>query len=165
MSRLSTSTLSSLKPALPIFTGLLGLLGLGGGIYNFIDPHGGAKGFGLIAPTSNQPHAAAFQQAYVRIHGLRNAGVGLTNLALLLYLQFSDVCQTSPVAAAAVRKCLGIGLTLGTLVGLGDAWILRRFEGSAGVEGEAKTLAAEKSTAHALTSLVILSVGLGWLYT
>jgi hypothetical protein len=156
--------LPALRPALPVFSGLLSLLALGGGIYNFIEPREGAKAFGLIAQSGSSSHTTAFETAYIRIHGIRNIGNGLVNISLLLYLQFSDLCQTSPIAASTVKKCIGIGLTLGTVVGLGDAWILKQFADSPEVDGDAAKLAAAKSTGHALTSGVILGLGLCWFY-
>lgn len=160
----SSLSLSSLRPALPVFTGLMGLLGLGGGIYNFADPVEGAKGFGLIAPSGTGSHAAAFETAYIRIHGIRNLGMGLVNLGLVLYWQYSDLCRTSPIAATAVQRVLGISFLLGTIVGLGDAWILKQFADSPGVEAEAANLGREKSQGHAVMAVAIASLGLGWLY-
>ncbi|ETN47060.1 uncharacterized protein HMPREF1541_01250 [Cyphellophora europaea CBS 101466] len=159
----SSLSLSSLRPALPIFTGLLGVVALGGGAYNFVSPLEGAKGFGLLAPAKDAAHADAFQEAYIRVHGIRNIGTGLSTLTLVLMWQFSDLCRTSPIAALAVKRCMGISLVLGTTVGLGDAWILKQYAESPGVGQEAVALARGKSTAHAVTALVIASVGLGWL--
>ena len=149
---------------MPVFTGTLSLLGLAGGLYNFVQPLEGAKGFGLIAPAATSQHATAFQTAYIRIHGIRNIGTGVVNIGLLLYLQFSNLCQTSPIAAEAVKKCIGLGLTLSTVVALGDAWILKQFADSPGVNSEGAQLGAAKATGHALTSGIILGLGLCWLY-
>ena len=160
----SSLSLSSLKPALPVFTGLLGVLGLGGGIYNFANPVEGARAFGLVAPSGVSSQAAAFQTAYIRIHGIRNIGMGLVNLSLVLFWQFSDLCRTSPIAAEALKRILAINFLLGPIVGLGDAWILKQFADSPGVEPEAANLGREKSQGHAVTAVLIASLGLGWLY-
>lgn len=146
--------------ALPTFTTLLGLLSLGGGIYNFANPAAGATGFGLTPPniTSTSP----FETAYIRVHGIRNIAGGLTNLALISFWQFSGFCRDNPAAAAAVRRCLGLSLTIGTVVGLGDAWIVGRYAKDV-EEGEVKETAKGKSMGHAGMAVVIAGVGLGML--
>ncbi|KAH7166288.1 hypothetical protein EDB81DRAFT_282821 [Dactylonectria macrodidyma] len=158
--------MSLYRPALPIATSALGLLGIGSGIYNFIAPIEGAKGFGLQSTSTSSTasaHAKAIEGALIRVHGIRNIGVGLSTVSLVLFWQFSPLCQSSPLAALAVRRCLGITLTLGTIVGLGDAWILKQFSDTDGVESEAKELASAKGTAHAIMAIVISGLGLTYL--
>ncbi|KAK7432993.1 hypothetical protein QQZ08_000464 [Neonectria magnoliae] len=76
------------RPALPVFTSVLGVLGVAGGIYDFVSPAEGAKGF---APLS--AHVKALDHAFILVHGIRNIGVGLTTLGLVLFWQFSPLCQ------------------------------------------------------------------------
>lgn len=161
MSSRSFSLPASLLPSL---VGVLSTAGLLGGIYNFAAPLEGARGFGLL-PTSPPNQLTAFQKAYIRIHGIRNIGIGLGNFSLLTYWYLSD----SPIVRDTVRRCIGWGLVMGTVVGMGDAYILKAYAGElteASDSGEkdvkeAKDLATSKGTAHAITGLIILGVGFG----
>ncbi|EEU36636.1 uncharacterized protein NECHADRAFT_51923 [Fusarium vanettenii 77-13-4] len=155
------ATLNTVVPALPV---LLGLTGVGVGIYSFVSPLDAIRMFGLRAPSpsdKNLPsaHAEAFQKSAIYIYGIRNIGVGLANLGIFVFWKLSPVCQTNPAASDAVRLCLGICLILGTTVGLGDAWIIRKFAKDEGVQGEAKTEATKASVNHAITAAVILATG------
>ncbi|KAI8652468.1 hypothetical protein NCS57_01310800 [Fusarium keratoplasticum] len=156
------ATLNTVVPALPV---LLGLTGVGVGIYSFVSPTNAIRMFGLRAPSPSDknlpsPHAEAFQRSAIYTYGIRNIGVGLANLGIFAFWKLSPVCQTNPAASDAVRQCLGICLILGTTVGLGDAWIIRQFAKDEGVQGEAKTEAAKASVSHAVTAAVILATGI-----
>ncbi|KAH7140083.1 hypothetical protein B0J13DRAFT_623958 [Dactylonectria estremocensis] len=139
--------MSFYRPALPIATSALGLLGIGGGIYNFVAPTEGAKGFGLQTTStalSTSAHAKAIEGAFIRVHGIRNIGVGLNTVGLVLFWQFSSGRIT---------------VTLGTIAGLGDVWILKQFADAEDVESEAKELALAKSMAHAIMAIAISGLG------
>ncbi|KPM43914.1 hypothetical protein AK830_g2616 [Neonectria ditissima] len=153
------------RPTLPIFTSVLGVLGIAGGVYNFVSPAEGAKGFGLTPASKTPPtaHSKAFEHAFILVHGIRNVGVGLTTVGLVLFWQFSPLCRASPQAALAVRQCLGISLAAGTVVGLGDAWIIKRFSDAEGVETEAREVAVIQSAGHAVTAVAIAGLGLTYL--
>lgn len=179
MSHQSTTTNSLGLPfqlptaTLPVLVGVLSSLALLGGAYNFAAPLEGAKAFGLLPADGGKKTPSAFETAYIRVHGIRNIGVGLGNAGLLLYWLFSDTCRQSVVAEQVVRRCLGIGLVTGTVVGMGDAWILNQYyqdiESEVGQQGdksglkEARELASAKSKGHAFTAVGILAVGLGLL--
>jgi hypothetical protein len=165
---MATTINNMFTPAVTTFATLLAAAGVLGGAYTIVDPLGGARGFGLLPSESAQPKLSPFETAYTRIHGIRNLGAGLGNFALLGYWATTN----SPVAKAMVRRCLGLGLVCGTVVGLGDAMILRSYarELEASAKGdedddkvpkEARELAAGKSIGHAITAVVILAVGLG----
>lgn len=165
MSTSSFSILHHAGLALPVFTSLLGLLGIGGGIYNLISPPEGARGFGLSVPPAprSSAHFSAAQRALIAVHGVRNIGSGLSLISLVLFWKFSSLCETSPFAELAVRRCIGISLTTGSVVGFGDAWLLEKFANTEGVGKEAKDLAGEKSIGHAVTAVVIAGMGLTYL--
>ncbi|RSL41163.1 hypothetical protein CEP53_012921 [Fusarium sp. AF-6] len=155
------TTLNTVVPALPV---LLGLTGISVGIYSFVSPTSAIRMFGLHAPSPTDknllsPHAEAFQRSVIYTYGIRNIGGGLANLGIFAFWKLSPLCQTNPAASDAVRQCLGICLILGPTVGLGDAWILRKFAKNEGVQGEAKTEAAKASVNHAITAAVILATG------
>ena len=175
----SASTTSTLglpfhipQAVFPTLVGLLSVTALGGGIFNFVNPLEGAKGFGLLpSKGGSQATLSPFEQAYIRVHGIRNVGVGLGNFVLLAYWAFSD----NPAVGRIVRTCLGLGIVAGTVVGLGDAWILKQYAkdiaastADVGDEKGAKevtTLAEGKGTGHAVTAMVIFAVGAGMLLT
>ncbi|KAI8712465.1 hypothetical protein NCS52_01344800 [Fusarium sp. LHS14.1] len=155
------TTLNAVVPAFPV---LLGLTGVGVGIYSFVSPLDCIRMFGLRTPSPNDkvlpsPHAEAFQRSAIYTYGIRNIGGGLANLGIFAFWKLSPVCQNNPDASEAVRQCLGICLILGTTVGMGDAWILRQFAKDERVQGEAKTEAAKASVNHAMTAAVILATG------
>lgn len=160
--------LSAVSPALPYITGALYLLGLGGGVYNYIDPAGGAAGFGILvgepdgtsAPQRQRP--SRVETAYIKVHGIRNVGMGLTGLALLSYLHFSPVATASVSARNAVRQVIGLSLILGTVVGLGDVAILREVQAASSDDGERSRLAGEKSVGHAVMAVPIALLGVAW---
>lgn len=74
----------------------------------------------------------------IHVYGIRNLGVGLSTLGLTAFWKLSPTCRMSPLAADAAKKCLGICMMFGTLVALGDAWIVRQFANSSELEEEAR---------------------------
>jgi hypothetical protein len=180
--------MSFFKPMLPVLAGTLGTLGVLGGIYNIVDPEKGSEAFGLLLPSSSStttttssssgstaekattparssPTETAFQQAYIRVHGLRDLATGLTTLGMVLYWQFSDVCQTSPLAALMLKRYLGVGFVVGSFVGYGDGMILSVFGTWEGVQGEHAELARNKGRAHAVLAVGITALGVALLAT
>ncbi|KAF2795754.1 hypothetical protein K505DRAFT_348408 [Melanomma pulvis-pyrius CBS 109.77] len=150
---------------LPTIATLLGLTGVGGGVYTFISAQDAIRSFGLRPPPSStktalSKHADAFEQSMIHVYGIRNLGVGLSTLGLTAFWKLSPTCQTSPLAADISKKCLGICMMFGTLVALGDAWIVRQFGKSSELEEEARIEASKASTGHALVSVPILATGL-----
>ena len=157
--------LPSIPFVLPILTATLSSLAIGGGIYNFQNPSEGAKVFGILLSDSKPSSSPTpIEEAYIKVHGIRNLATGLSGLSLLAFLQFSNITTASPVAAAAVRKAIGITFVVGTVVGLGDAWILSQLAQREGVSGEAERLATEKSMGHAFMAFPIAALGAAWLY-
>ncbi|KAF9875683.1 hypothetical protein CkaCkLH20_06615 [Colletotrichum karsti] len=156
------------KPAaLPVFTGLLSLLGAGDGLLNLTQPETGAANFGLIPPSRASVSPAqfdAFHHALIKVKGARNLHMSTSIIALILYGQFSDVCRSSPAAATAVRRCIGLVLTLGTGVGLSGAFVIWEYVKSAESSRKAVEIGRAKAKAHFLTSLPILALGLAYLY-
>lgn len=97
----------TLRAALPILTGGLCTLGIGGGLYNFQNPAAGAKMFGILRSGSSPTPT---ETAYTKIHGVRNLATGITWLSILTYLQYPDLTRTLPVAATGVRRVIGISM-------------------------------------------------------
>ncbi|KAL9105247.1 MAG: hypothetical protein Q9227_009548 [Pyrenula ochraceoflavens] len=175
----SSLSLSSLQTvALPTITALFGALAFLGGTYHFTSPIDSAKMFGLTYPTtssSTDKKTQAWQKAYVKVHGIRNMASGISSMGLMGFLYLSKFCRDSPVAAQAVRKCIGICLVAGTVAAVGDGYILSRFVREARDEkaedddgaGKDKSiaLAEEKSKGHMMMGLPILAIGLGWFFS
>ncbi|KAK2743146.1 hypothetical protein CKAH01_06856 [Colletotrichum kahawae] len=156
------------KPAaLPLFTGLLALLGAGDGLMNLTQPETGAGNFGLIPPSRASVSPAqfdAFHHALIKVKGARNLHMSASIVGLLLYGQFSEACRTSPAAREAVRRCVGIVLTLGTGVGLSGAFVIWEYVKSAESSRKAVEVGRAKAKAHFITSLPILALGLTYLF-
>ncbi|KAI8265415.1 hypothetical protein K4K58_011346 [Colletotrichum sp. SAR11_239] len=147
------------KPAaLPIFTGLLALLGAGDGLLNLTQPETGAGNFGLIPPSRASVSPAqfdAFHHALIKVKGARNLHMSASILGLLLYAQFSEACRASPAAREAVHRCVGIVLTLGTGVGLSGAFVIWEYVKSVKTESSRKEIEVgrAKAKAHFITSI------------
>lgn len=156
-------TTASLRPALPVFSGLLGSLSLMGGLYSFSAPEAAAKEFGIVLDESSSPSVRASQTTFVQAVGLRNLVTGVSTLSILAFWQLSSICQASPVAEQTVKRILGIMLTVGTLVSMGDAYIISQYARVNGISNEAKELAKEKGMSHATLGVPILGLGLAYL--
>jgi hypothetical protein len=156
-SDLSPATIIS---ALPL---LFGVAGTSIGIYSFVSPYNAIRLFGLQSTSTEKAissHSEAFQKSIIYASGLRNIGTGLSTLGLFAFWQFSPICQVSPLAAAVTKRCMGICFIFGSLVGIGDAVIVRRFANQDYIQGETEEKATKASISHAVTGVVILATGL-----
>lgn len=157
-------SMSSLRPVLPVFAGMMGSLGLMAGLYSFSDPAGATKQFGLQHEESSS-QAQGFQAAMSQAIGIRNISGGITILSILATWQFSTLCQVSPVAVQTVKRVLGITFTTGVLTSFGDAYILSQYAKVNGISSEAKQLAEAQSKGHFSLGIPIFCMGLAFLYT
>jgi hypothetical protein len=150
---------TSVVSALPL---LFGLTGTSIGIYSFVSPYDAIRLFGLQNTSSKKATAKseAFQKSLIYTSGLRNIGTGLSTLGLFAFWQFSPICQVSPLAAAITKKCMGICLMFGTLVGVGDAVLVRQFANKEFIQGEAEDKATKASISHGVSAVLILATGL-----
>ncbi|KAL0935129.1 uncharacterized protein CTRU02_209720 [Colletotrichum truncatum] len=163
----STSTTFWKPAALPIFTGLLALFGAADGIINLANPESGAATFGLVPPTKASVAPSqfdAFHHALIKVKGARNLHMTSSILGLLLYGHFSDTCRASPEAATAVRRCVGIVLTLGAGVGLSGAAVISEYLKSAESSKKAVDVGRSKAKAHLFTSVPIFALGMFYLF-
>ena len=153
-----------LAAAVPALPDLFGLTGAGVGIYGFVSPNQAARLSGLHAPTTDRvspsSHAEAFQRSLSHTYGIRNVGTGLATLGLVSFWQLSTICHENPIAALVARKCLGICFLTGSIVGLGDAWIIGQFAKDDAVSGDAESEASKASVNHGITAVFILATGL-----
>jgi hypothetical protein len=152
--------------AVPVLTALLGTGAIAGGISSFTSPRKFAELFGIALPASsndiNQSNAQTdvLQRAYIQIQGLRNiaSGVGLVSLTA-----FWSVFRNSPVASETIKQCIAISLTTGTLVTLGDGYILSKILGARDLSQDAYDLAKDKSKGHILTTIPIAILAYCWI--
>ena len=159
-----------LPPVLPILTTLIGLGGFTIGIYSFFAPISAAQLYGAQLPASaratispkktDDPPSTSEDNtrhvAYIYAHGIRNFVTGLSILSLTAYWQFSPLCQTSPIAALTVQRCLGIVITAGSLTPIVDAYVTWQ----AGEKGTAGEVGKKAAKVHASRSFVWLVGGL-----
>lgn len=151
---------TAVASALPL---LFGLTGTSIGIYSFVSPYDAIRLFGLQNTSSKKTSSAqseAFQKSLIYATGLRNIGTGLSTLGLFAFWQFSPICQVSPLAAAITKKCMGICFMFGTLVGVGDAVLVRQFANKEFTKDEAEDKATKASISHGITAVLILATGL-----
>ncbi|KAF4960176.1 hypothetical protein FGADI_1195 [Fusarium gaditjirri] len=153
-------TTTTVVSALPL---LFGVTSTSIGIYSFVSPYNAMRLFGLQAPSPEKTASSqseALQKSLIYASGLRNIGTGLSTLGLYAFWQFSPICKVSPLAAAVTKKCMGICFMFGTVVGVGDAVIVRQFANKEYVQGGEEDKASSASISHGITAVVILATGL-----
>lgn len=149
---------------LSLLTGTLYLFGFGGGLYNYIEPVGGAKFFGIVLPGSQPTPTEA---AYTKIHGIRNISSAIIGVGMVTYLQFSSACTTlptGPFAAAAMRRALGYSMLINSVVAFTDGYILQQFSDDKRLSSEAVATAKRQRWGHAAVAVPLALLGLGWIY-
>lgn len=161
--------LATLRSGLPLLTGISSLLAISGGLYDLRAPTQGSKVFGILVAeedsTSPSPSSPTpVEKAYIQVHGIRTISSGLSCLGLLLFLQFSDLTRTSPPAATAMRKAVGVITLAIAPVCLLDSWVLAGLARSQGLSGDTVALARQKSAAHAFTAIPIVALGASWFF-
>lgn len=163
MDRVLPSTTSLRSAVLPGFTVLLGTGALVGGLYSFQSPFDWARTYGVVANTDSK---SSFEQtAFIQAVGVRNIASGVSLITLTTYWQFSSWCRASPVAALTMKRCLGFSLLVGAVVTMADAVILSRLVKNGSLSSEAEELTSGTSKGHAIMSLPIFGLALGYLLT
>jgi hypothetical protein len=153
------STLRS--SALPIFSGLLGTMGIANGLYCLNAPVDGERVFGILVPqpVSSSQELQTWQKAQTYARGIRNFAGGLGILGITAYWRFSSLCQASPVAGVAARRCLGVMFLTGSIIGAGDGLIISRFADGQGTSEEAKEVGKKAGFGHMVMAVPILVLG------
>ena len=159
---------SGLRSALPILTGTLALLGVGGGLYNFVDPVEGAAGFGIklqSSATEGAQKPSPTELAYIRVHGIRNMGNCLGLLVLSSFAYYAPICKSNAVVGQTARKMVGILMLTGCYTGFVDSWIISQFAESKGISSDAAQHAREKSQGHAVLAVPTVLLALAWFFS
>ncbi|KAJ8114868.1 hypothetical protein OPT61_g3355 [Boeremia exigua] len=149
--------LPSLNLVLPTITTLLGLTGLTTGAATVLsgNPIDAIRPFGLRPVSSDATiDASPFTRALIYTYATRNIGVGLTTLGLTIFWKMQPA---NSISATIGRRCLGLSMLLGTVIGVGDAILVSNFADSAGYE---ESIEARKSSfGHAVAASIVLGTG------
>ncbi|KAK5941680.1 hypothetical protein PMZ80_005630 [Knufia obscura] len=166
MSTLSTPTtlglnLATLRSTLPYLTGALHTTGALSGIYFLLAPSEGAKLFGI--PFRNDSAPTPTENAYTKLHGIRDLTTALAGLRLINYAtKLED--QGHTVAARAVGHAVGGLLFVGAAFAVGDGLVSGRYARDEGVKGEDEELAKNLTTSHFAVAVPIALLGMAWFY-
>lgn len=170
--RLSSTTAMASSAALPIFTGLLGTMGIASGLYGLTAPADADNVFGLVAPrsVSASKDLQAWQRAQAYARGIRVFVGGVSIVGMTAFWQFSSMCQASPLAALAAKRSLGIVFLTGTVIAAGDGLIVGQFVQSQGAatssaSEEDKEAGKKASLGHLIMAAPILAIGLSCFLT
>lgn len=155
--------LSTIAPALPVATTLLGLTSLATGAMTALSssPIDAMRSFGLRpTPQNTARDTGPFTKALVYTYASRNIGGALTTLGLTAFWQMQ---YSGSVAATTAKSCLGLSMLLGTVVAVGDAMLVRGYAES--VEGDLSKAARKASVGHAVAAVIIAVIGGTLLWT
>jgi len=162
------TTMSSLgTSALPVLTALMGTMGVANGLYSFNAPVDAEAVFGLTVPkaVSSSKELQTWQQAQAQARAIRNFAGGLSIVGITAFWRFSTMCQTSPLAGVAAKRCLGIIFLTGSIIGAGDGMIVSQFVRGEGTPEEAKEVGKKAGMGHLVMAVPILALGLSCFLT
>ena len=148
---------------LPTLTTLLGLTGLATGANTLLSskPIDAIRPFGLRAPNTTHPSTKddPLTTALVHTYGIRNFGGALGTLGLTVFWQMQI---KGSIAEGVAKRCLGLSMLLGSVVGVGDALLVNRFAEKVG--GEVGEEAKKAGFGHGIAAVVIAATGLALLW-
>lgn len=147
-------------------------MGIASGLYGFAAPTDADSAFGLVVPrsVSASKHLQAWQKAQTYARGIRVFVGGVSIVGMTAFWRFSPMCQASPLAALAVKRCLGIVFLTGTVIAAGDGLIVGQFvqseeEATSSASQEAKEAGKKASLGHLVMAAPILAVGISCFFT
>ena len=166
--------MSFLRTQAPYFAALVGSGSLIVGLYAFKSPLAASRVYGTSSVTQDvendnsersdvpdkptaSTHAAdkEWTKTLIYAQAVRNVGFGSAIIALAGLYHF----EPSPVAAQAMRRCLGLILCVGSVVPMGDAIVVGNYIAAEGVRQGDRDVARKAALAHAGRSLVWIGVG------
>ena len=136
------------------------------GLYSFTSPLNAVRVYGTRPlSTTSQPDASdspqhksistSWTETLALAHGVRNTATGLSILSLAAYFH----AEPSPVAAEAIKRCLGVVVLVGSIVPVGDSIVTARYMAAADVSQGDRDVAKKASAAHATRSVVWVAAG------
>ena len=159
----------SVETVLPVLTALVGSGGFTIGLYSFVSPVSAARIYGIPVTPANEKIAVSTtiskEEAYVYAHGSRNLAIGTSILGLSAFWRFSSICQLSPVAAQAVKRCVGITILAGSIVPSTDAYFIAQHVKQHGLSAQDVSTGKKSSRGHAARSLLWIAVAIACLIT
>ncbi|KAF2022142.1 hypothetical protein BU24DRAFT_417801 [Aaosphaeria arxii CBS 175.79] len=152
------STSPAVSSILPTLTTLLGLTGVVTGANALFSskPIDAIRPFGLQKPIAANPSTDndPLTTALVHVYGIRNIGGSLGTLGLTAFWQRQ---VKGSVAESVARRCLGLSMLLGTVIGVGDALLVNRFGDKVG--GEVGAEAKKAGLGHGVAAVIIAAIG------
>lgn len=149
----------------PYFAGVVGSGSLIVGLYSFTSPLSAIRVYGTRPLTSsprkaNDATTEALTTEWTRTltytHGVRNTAIGLSIISLCVCYHV----EPSPVAAAAIKRCLGVLVTVGSIIPMGDCMVTARYMAAQELAHVDRETAKKASAAHAARSIIWLAAGL-----
>lgn len=163
-----SATMDFLRARAPYVAGLIGSGSLIVGLYSFVSPLDAIRVYGVRpsrhAATMTPKEAVSSGEAELLdewtrtlayAHGTRNTASGLASLVVTgLYYR-----EPSPVAAKAIKRCLGMLVLVGSIVPIGDTLVTARYMAAHPLQQEDRDVAKAASAAHAARSVIWLMAG------
>lgn len=156
----------------PYIAGIVGSGSLIVGLYSFVSPLSAIRVYGT-RPSSGQAQpkkdddsslgslSTEWTRTLAYAHGVRNTAMGLSIISLCAYYHV----EPSPVAANAIKRCLGVLVTVGSIIPMGDAAVTARYMGAQDLAQVDRETAKKASAAHATRSVIWIGAGLMCLLT
>lgn len=156
--------MDAIQSCSPYFAGLVGSGSLLVGLYSLFSPLDAIRVYGT-KPSVQSPKkddsvkpeqlSADWTRTLAYAHGVRNTAVGLSIISLCAYYHV----EPSPVAAHAIKRCLGVLVTVGTIIPVGDAVVTARYMASQELAEIDRETSKKASAAHAARSIIWMGAG------
>lgn len=152
----------------PYVAGVVGCGSLIVGLYAFTSPLSAVRVYGTrplsiaAQPTEqdesakNQSVGTEWSQTLSYSLGVRNTATGLSILGLATYYHL----EPSPVAAGAIKRCLGVLVLVGSIIPVGDSIVTARYMAAQDLAQTDRETAKKASAAHATRSIFWVAAGL-----
>lgn len=152
----------------PYIAGAVGSGSLIVGLYAFTSPLNvvrvyGTRPLSIAARPTEQNESAKIQststswtETLALAHGVRNTATGLSILSLATYFHL----EPSPVAAGAIKRCLGVLVLVGSIIPVGDSIVTARYMAAQDLAQTDRETAKKASAAHATRSIFWVAAGL-----
>lgn len=152
----------------PYIAGVVGSGSLIVGLYSFTSPLNAVRIYGTRPLSISAQHTEQddspktksavneWTQTLSYGHGVRNTATGLSIISLATYFHF----EPSPVAAEAIKRCLGVLVLVGSIIPIGDSIVTARYMAAQDLAQADRDTAKKASAAHATRSAFWVAAGL-----